>query len=48
MKLYTYFLKGTQINGQFTSRPIWFKFGITKHVLLIRLWRIQIALRYRK
>lgn len=48
MKLYTYYLKGTQVNGQFNYKPIWFKFGLTKYVLLIRIWRLQLALRYRK
>lgn len=48
MKLYTYYLKGTQVNGQFSCMPMWFKFSITKYVILIRLWRLQLALQYRK
>ena len=48
MRLYTYYLKGTQVNGQFNCKPVWLKFVITKYVLLVRIWRLQLALRYRK
>ena len=45
MKIYAYYLKGTQVNGQFSSNPVWFKFAKTKYVLIIRVWRFQLALR---
>lgn len=43
MKIYAYYLRGTQVNGQFTSKPVWYKFIIAKWGLLIRLWRFQLV-----
>ena len=45
MKLYTYFLTGTEVNEQFNGKPVWFEFLITKYVILVRMWRFQLVLR---
>lgn len=46
MKLYIYYLKGTQINGQYSCRPKWFIFRIMRYAAVVRVWRLQIVLRY--
>jgi hypothetical protein len=46
MKIYKYYLKGNQVNGQFNCKPEWFKFKIMKYAAAFRLWRFQICIRY--
>ena len=47
MKVYTYFLKKTQINGQFNCKPNYFIFKMFKYVFMFRLWRFQIVFRFK-
>ena len=46
MKIYTWYLRGTKINGQFTCRPKWFVFYFGKYRGVIRVWRLQIGFDY--
>lgn len=46
MKLYSYYLKGNQVNGALNCKPKWFIFKIMKYAAMIRTWRLQVVLRY--
>lgn len=43
--IYTYFLQGNQVNGQFNCKPEYFKFRIFRYAIMIRFWRFQICIR---
>lgn len=46
MKIYTYYLKGTQVNGQFDCKPHWFIIKFMKYVWAFRVWRFQVCIRF--
>ena len=43
MKVYVYYLKGTQINNQYSCKPQWFILKLWRHVFMIRVWRLQLS-----
>jgi hypothetical protein len=48
MKVYYYFLKGTQVNGQYSAKPEYFKLRIFKYRAMVRIWRFQVVIDYNK
>jgi len=46
MKIYKYYLKGTQVNTQLGCKPKWFVLKFFNYRAVIRVWRIQLVLEY--
>lgn len=44
MKIYTYYLKGTAVNGQWTMKPKWFILKFMRYAWMLRVWRLQIVI----
>lgn len=43
MKIYTYYLKGTEINVQYSCKPKWFILRFRKYAWLLHIWRLQVV-----
>ncbi len=42
-RFYFYYLRGTQVYGQFTAKPQWFILYNSKFSFVLRIWRFQVG-----
>jgi len=46
MKVYFYYLKGTQVNSQFGCKPKYYVNKLMTYAYVLRVWRFQISVRW--
>ena len=44
MKVYTYFLRGSEVNHQWTMKPKYFVLKFMRYAWMLRVWRFQIVI----